>query len=221
MHPAEDPGAGQWDYGDQLLQRAIGQLAEEFEGVFSRGTIERYVRESKDRLDAIATEQRINFARARVDWFARDRLRALAQAEGRIEKLQPEVLFVCVHNAGRSQMAAALTHHLSAGAVSVRSAGSTPELDVNPIVVQAMDEIGVDISHEFPKPLTDEVVRAADVVVTMGCGDSCPVYPGKHYEDWDVADPAGQPLGVVRAIRDDIAERVRALLGTFTPAAPA
>jgi arsenate reductase len=131
------------------------------------------------------------------------------------------VIFACVHNAGRSQMAAALTHELSHGAVNVRSAGSMPELDINPIVVQAMTEVGVDISHEFPKPLTDEVVRAADVVVTMGCGDSCPVFPGKHYEDWDVADPAGQPLGVVRAIRDDIAQRVRTLLGTLTPAASA
>jgi arsenate reductase len=207
------------DYGEELLQRAITDLAEEFAGVFSPGTIERYVRETQQQLDASAG--RINFARARVDWFARDRLRALAQAEGHLEKLQPEVLFVCVHNAGRSQMAAALTHELSHGAVSVRSAGSMPELDINPTVVEAMSEIGVDMSREFPKPLTDEVVRAADVVVTMGCGDSCPVYPGKHYEDWDVADPAGQSLDFVRGIRDDIAARVRALLGSFTPATSA
>jgi arsenate reductase (thioredoxin) len=210
------------DYSEQLLQRAIADLSQEFEGVFSRGTIERYVRETQQQLDIIGgSGGPINFARARVDWFARDRLRALAQAEGHIEKLLPEVLFVCVHNAGRSQMAAALTHELSRSAVSVRSAGSMPELEVNPTVVSAMEEIGVDMSHEFPKPLTDEVVRAADVVVTMGCGDSCPVYPGKHYEDWDVADPAGQPIEVVRTIRDDIARRVQTLLGTFTPAAPA
>jgi arsenate reductase len=210
------------DYGEQLLQRAITDLSPEFGGVFSRGTIERYVRETLQQLDSIGgSGGPINFARSRVDWFARDRLRALAQAEGHVEKLQPEVLFVCVHNAGRSQMAAALTHKLSDGAVRVRSAGSMPELDINPTVVDAMNEIGVEMSHEFPKPLTDEVVRAADVVVTMGCGDSCPVYPGKHYEDWDVADPAGQPIEVVRAIRDDLAKRVRALLGTFTPAAPA
>jgi arsenate reductase len=208
------------DFGEELIQRAIRDLSEEFMGVFSAGTIERYVRESQKQLDAIGGGP-INFTRARVDWFARDRLRALAQAEGHLEKLRPEVLFVCVHNAGRSQMAAALTHALSHGAVSVRSAGSMPELDVNPIVVEAMSEIGVDMSREFPKPLTDEVVRAADVVVTMGCGDSCPVYPGKHYEDWEVADPAGQSLDVVRAIRDDIAARVRALLGTFTSAASA
>jgi protein-tyrosine-phosphatase len=206
------------DFREELIQRAIRDLAAEFTGVFSAGTIERYVRESEQQLDAIGGG-RINFMRARVDWFARDRLRALAQAEGHLEKVQPEVLFVCVHNAGRSQMAAALTHALSNGAVSVRSAGSMPELDINPIVVEAMSEIGVDMSREFPKPLTDEVVRAADVVVTMGCGDTCPVYPGKHYEDWDVADPAGQSLDVVRGIRDDIAARVRALLGTFTPAA--
>ena len=205
------------DYGEQLLRRAVADLSRDFEGVFSRGTIERYVRETQQQLDDIGGGP-INFARARVDWFARDRLRALAQAEGHLEKRQPEVLFVCVHNAGRSQIAAALTHALSRGAVGVRSAGSVPELDINPVVVQAMSEIGVDISQEFPKPLTDEVVRAADVVVTMGCGDSCPVYPGKHYEDWDVADPAGQPIEVVRGIRDDIAQRVRILLGTFTPA---
>jgi arsenate reductase len=219
MNAESGSGAG-FDFGGQLLARAITDLTREFEGVFSRGTIERYVQESQQQLDSIGGGP-INFARARVDWFARERLRALAQAEGRIEKLQPEVLFVCVHNAGRSQMAAALTHHLSGGSVSVRSAGSMPTLEVNPTVVSALEELGVDISHEFPKPLTDEVVRAADVVVTMGCGDSCPVYPGKHYEDWDVADPAGQPVEVVRAIRDDVAERVRTLLGTFTPAAPA
>jgi arsenate reductase len=216
-----DPEAQGAEYGDGLLQRAIAQLAEDFEGVFSRGTIERYVRESQALLDAIGGGARISFARARVDWFARERLQALALAEGQVDKFQPEVLFVCVHNAGRSQIAAALTHSLSGGTVSVRSAGSMPELDINPVVVEVMDELGVDISQEFPKPLTDEVVRAADVVVTMGCGDSCPLYPGKHYEDWDVADPAGQPVEVVRAIRDDIAERVRVLLGTFTPTASA
>jgi arsenate reductase len=221
MDPAIDPDSQNIDFGEQLLRRAIERLAEEFEGVFSRGTIERYVRESQGQLESIPGDGRINFARVRVEWFARDRLQALAHVEGQIDKSQPEILFVCVHNAGRSQMAAALTHELSGGSVHVRSAGSTPELDVNPIVVQAMTEIGIDVSHEFPKPLTDEVVRAADVVVTMGCGDSCALYPGKHYEDWDVADPAGQPLEVVRTIRDDVAARVRALLGTFTPAGPA
>lgn len=124
----------------------------------------------------------------------------------------PEVLFVCVHNAGRSQMAAALLDRRARGRVSVRSAGSEPAGSVNPVVVAAMAELGIDISREFPKPLTDDAARAADVVVTMGCGDACPVYPGKRYVDWELDDPAGQPLEVVRRIRDEIDARVRALL---------
>jgi protein-tyrosine-phosphatase len=208
------------DFGAQLLERAINSLAAEFEGVFSRGTIERYVLETQAQMDAAQRGRQMSFYRARVDWFARARLEALVQAQGRIEKLQPEALFVCVHNAGRSQIAAALTHHLSNGWVHVRSAGSEPAVEMQPSVVAAMSEIGVDVSTVFPKPLTDEVVRAADVVVTMGCGDTCPVYPGKHYEDWGVADPAGQPLDVVRQIRDDIRVRVRRLLGAFGPSIP-
>jgi protein-tyrosine-phosphatase len=124
----------------------------------------------------------------------------------------PDVLFVCVHNAGRSQMAAGLTHVLSGGRVQVRSAGSDPAERINPAVVEAIAELGIDLSHEFPKPLTDEVVEAADVVVTMGCGDACPIYPGKRYLDWQVDDPAGQSLEVVRRIRDDIRGRVEGLL---------
>ena len=124
--------------------------------------------------------------------FARERLKALGQAEGMIVKEQPEVLFVCVHNAGRSQMAAGLVKLRSEGRVHVRSAGSDPGEQINPAVVEAMAELGVDMSEEFPKPLTDEVVRAADVVITMGCGDACPIYPGKKYEDWALDDPAGQ-----------------------------
>jgi arsenate reductase len=129
----------------------------------------------------------------------------------------PTVLFVCVHNAGRSQMAAALLARAGAGQVQVRSAGSAPADQINPTVREAMTELGLDLSAEFPKPLHDDVVRAADVVITMGCGDACPVYPGTRYLDWTVADPAGQPLDVVRGIRDDIDQRVRALaaeLGT-------
>jgi protein-tyrosine-phosphatase len=124
----------------------------------------------------------------------------------------PEVLFVCVHNAGRSQMAAALTHSLSEGRVHVRSAGSTPASEINPAVVQSMEEVGLDLSQEFPKPLTDEVVQAADVVITMGCGDACPIYPGKRYLDWELDDPAGQPIEAVRRIRDEISSRVEGLL---------
>jgi arsenate reductase (thioredoxin) len=124
----------------------------------------------------------------------------------------PEVLFVCVHNAGRSQMAAALLDHHAGGAVRVRSAGSDPADRVNPAVVEAMAELGLDISREFPKPLTDDGVRAADVVITMGCGDACPIFPGKRYLDWELEDPAGRPLAEVRPIRDEIDRRVRDLL---------
>lgn len=123
-----------------------------------------------------------------------------------------EVLFVCVHNAGRSQMAAAMMHSLSEGRVQVRSAGSTPASEISPAVVEAMDEIGLDLRQEFPKPLTDEAVQAADVVITMGCGDACPIYPGKRYLDWEVPDPAGQPIEVVRGIRDEIKGRVERLV---------
>jgi arsenate reductase len=140
----------------------------------------------------------------------------LGQAEGTIVKDVPEVLFVCVQNAGRSQMAAALLNHRAGGRVHVRSAGSQPAEKINPAVVQALDEIGLDVGEEFPKPLTDEVVRAADVVITMGCGDACPVYPGKRYEDWEVDDPDGQPLPVVRRIRDEIDARVQTLVAELT-----
>jgi arsenate reductase (thioredoxin) len=124
----------------------------------------------------------------------------------------PEVLFVCTHNAGRSQMAAALLDHEAAGRVRVTSAGSQPADQLNPAVVQAMAEIGLDISREFPKRLTTEKVRAADIVITMGCGDACPVYPGKRYLDWDLPDPAGLTLNEIRPIRDEIGRRVAALL---------
>jgi len=128
-----------------------------------------------------------------------------------------EVLFVCVHNAGRSQMAAALTQHLSDGQVHVRSAGSDPAEEIHQNVVAAMAEIGIDIAQEFPKPLTDEVVKAADAVITMGCGDSCPIYPGKRYEDWEVTDPADLDLDGVREVRDEIRGRVTALLDELLP----
>jgi len=127
-------------------------------------------------------------------------------------KEQPEVLFVCVHNAGRSQMAAGLVKLRSEGRIHVRSAGSAPGDEINPAVVEAMSELGVDMSEEFPKPLTDEVVRAADVVVTMGCGDACPIYAGKKYEDWQLEDPDGKDLPAVRAIRDEIDARVQELI---------
>ena len=124
----------------------------------------------------------------------------------------PEVLFVCVHNAGRSQMAAALLDHYAKGRVVVRSAGSTPADEINPAVLAVMGEVGLDLSREFPKPLTTEAVEAADVVISMGCGDACPIFPGKRYLDWDLPDPAGKPPDEVRPIRDDIEQRVRGLL---------
>lgn len=133
----------------------------------------------------------------------------------------PEVLFVCVHNAGRSQMAAALLDRRSAGRIQVRSAGSEPANQVNPIVVQAMSEIGLDISKEFPKPLTGAAVAGADVVITMGCGDACPIYPGKRYLDWELEDPAGKDLDQVRMIRDEIDRRVRDLAAELLDEQPA
>jgi len=134
------------------------------------------------------------------------------QAEGIVDKDRPEVLFVCVHNAGRSQMAAGLLKLRSGGRINVRSAGSSPEDEINPHAVIALEEVGVDMSEAFPKPLTDEAVRAADVVITMGCGDACPIYPGKKYEDWVLDDPAGQNLETVRRIRDEIDRRVQKLI---------
>jgi protein-tyrosine-phosphatase len=193
----------------QHIRRAAAALADEFAGVFSMETIERYLSESVDLLG----DSRISvFVPVLAHRFARERLRALGQAEGAIVKEQPEVLFVCVHNAGRSQMAAGLVRLRSGGRVHVRSAGSSPADEVNPAVVEAMEEIGVDMAQEFPKPLTDEVVRAADVVITMGCGDACPIYRGKRYEDWTLDDPAGLDLAAVREIRDEIDRRVQALI---------
>ena len=192
------------------VERAAEALQGEFAGVFSRETIARYIAESTDLLAGTA---KVNvFVPVLVHRFARERLRALAQVEGVLVKEQPEVLFICIHNAGRSQMAAGLVKLRSEGRVHVRSAGSAPGEEINPAAVEAMAEIGVDLSEEFPKPLTDEVVRAADVVITMGCGDACPIYPGKRYEDWELDDPAGRDLETVRRIRDEIDEHARRLV---------
>jgi protein-tyrosine-phosphatase/DNA-binding transcriptional ArsR family regulator len=199
----------------QTFTRSIEALAEEFRGIFSLETIERYVDESVDRMSGARV---VDFIPLFVHRFSRQRLRALAQAEGMIAKDVPEVLFVCVHNAGRSQMAAALLDHHARGRVHVRSAGSDPGDQINPAVVAAMDEWDIDLSREFPKPLTDEFVKAADAVITMGCGDACPIYPGKRYEDWELDDPAGQPVEVVRRIRDDLDARVQQLLAELVPA---
>ena len=140
-----------------------------------------------------------------------------SQTQGRVAKEVPEVLFVCVHNAGRSQMAAGLLAMLAEGRVHVRTAGSAPADEINPVAIEVMAEVGVDLATEFPKPLSDEVVRAADVVITMGCGDACPIYPGKRYEDWELEDPAGKDLEAVRAIREEILARVDTLLTELVP----
>jgi len=191
------------------VDQAADRLADEFSGIFARETIARYIAESVSMLESA----RINvFVPVLAHRFARERLRALAQAEGALAKDQPEVLFVCVHNAGRSQMAAGLVKLRSQGRIHVRTAGSAPSEEIAPAVVEAMREVGVDVGDEFPKPLTDEVVRAADVVITMGCGDACPIYPGKRYEDWELDDPAGLELDRVRTIRDEIDRHVRALV---------
>jgi protein-tyrosine-phosphatase len=196
------------------LEDATRTLIGRFRGVFGEETIAKVVQDSYERLADRPTVVQ-NFLPVLVERFARERLEAAAQAEGLVAKELPEVLFVCVHNSGRSQMAAALAHELSNGQVRVRSAGSHPSERINPTVVEAMAELGIDVRMEFPKPLTDEFVRAADVVVTMGCGDACPVYPGKRYQDWQVADPAGQPIEKVREIRYDIYHRVTDLLDTL------
>ncbi len=199
------------------LKATVAELAEEFSGVFSRQTVARYVERAYEGVGDRPTVGP-NFLPVIIARFAREQLWAAAQSDGRIEKELPEVLFVCEHNAGRSQMAAAFAHRLSNGWVGVRSAGSHPEEQIDPVVVEAMFELGIDVTPEFPKPLTDDVLRAADVVVTLGCGDACPVFPGRRYQDWPVADPAGQPLEVVRGIRYGLYHRVWELLETLVPA---
>jgi protein-tyrosine-phosphatase len=196
------------------VERAADALQSEYAGVFAQETIARYIAESTDLLSGGSVNM---FVPVLAHRFARERLKALGQAQGVIAKEQPEVLFVCVHNSGRSQMAAGLVKLRSEGRVHVRSAGSDPGEQINPIVIEAMAELGVDMSEEFPKPLTDEVVRAADIVITMGCGDACPIYPGKRYEDWELDDPAGQELEAVRRIRDELDARVLTMVGELLP----
>ena len=198
-----------------VLERVGDDLAERFAGVFSAETVHRYVDES---YELLAENARITrYLPSLTAHFAADRLSALAATTATDRAGTPEVLFVCVQNAGRSQMAAAILRHLAGDRVGVRTAGSAPANAVRSTVVTALDEIGVPIGGEYPKPLTAEVVRAADVVITMGCGDACPVYPGKRYLDWDLEDPVGLPLARVREIRDDIEARVRELLATLVP----
>ena len=188
----------------------IDDHAYTYDAVFSRQSDAAAVYAARNLLEPTATVR--TYLPVLVARQAREQLMSAAQAEGRIAKTVPELLFVCVQNAGRSQMAAALAEHLSARRVHVRSAGSAPADQVNPTVVTVLEERGIALGTPYPKPLSDSVLRAADVIVTMGCGDSCPIFPGKRYEDWDVADPAGQPIEVFREIRDDIQARVTTLL---------
>jgi protein-tyrosine-phosphatase len=203
-----------------LMRRALdvttAGLTEDFDGIFSRESVARCVEESFMQLGGRPTIGP-NFLPVIVDRFARERLWAVAQHEPRVERAMPEVLFGCERNAGRSQIAAALANHLSNGWVGVRSAGSHPDERIDPLVAWSMSELGVDMTLDFPKLLTDEIVRAADVVITMGCGDACPVYPGKRYEDWNVADPAGQSLEAMRRIRYDLYHHVADLVESLIP----
>ena len=203
---------GMFDISDLegVLARVADRLDDSFTGVFSKETIQRYVSESYELLAKNATVT-VHLP-SLTERFAKDRLRALAQHEAKIDKEMPSILFVCVHNAGRSQMAAALATKLSSGRVEVRSAGSAPSESIPSNVHSAMQEIGLSLEEAFPKPLTDEVVRASDVVITMGCGDACPIYPGKRYEDWTLDDPSELDLHGVKLVRDEISERISKLL---------
>jgi arsenate reductase len=193
------------------LRAAAARLGEEFAGVYGPETVERFLHSSYDQFAARSTVA--NVLPVLAERFARQRLTALAKVEGHREDGRPVVLFLCVHNAGRSQMALGFFTHLAGDRAIAWSGGSEPGIEVNRAAVDAMAERGVDISGAYPKPWTDEVVRAADVVVTMGCGDTCPIVPGTRYENWDLDDPAGKTIEEVRPVRDEIERRVRRLLG--------
>jgi protein-tyrosine-phosphatase len=199
-----------YEHHRESLSRSAVQLAARFEGVFAAETIERLLHESYDLL--AATSKVPNYLPLLAERFATDRLRALARTQGTTMTDTPEILVVCTHNAGRSVAARVLLDHYGQGRVTVRSAGSAPGDDINPAVAQILTERGLDVSKEFPKPLTDEAARAADVIITMGCGDACPIFPGKRYLDWDLTDPADKPIDEVRPIVDDIDQRAQALL---------
>ncbi|CAL8979451.1 Arsenate reductase [Propionicimonas sp. T2.31MG-18] len=191
------------------LRQAAARLAVDFAGVYGAETIERFLASSFDQFADRATVTK--FLPLLAERFARQRLHALARVEGLHDDGRPVVLFLCTHNAGRSQMALGFFQALAGDGAVAWSGGSEPGMRVNPLAVTAMAERGIDISGEFPKPWTDETVRAADVVVSMGCGDACPVFPGKRYENWEVDDPAAEDLDGVRRIRDDVERRVRLL----------
>ncbi len=201
------------------LRSAAGRLADEFEGSFGAETIERFLHTSYDQFAGRATVA--TFLPLLAERFARQQLKALAKVEGLQDDGVPIVLFLCVHNAGRSQMAMGFFQHLAGDRAIAWSGGSEPGSHVNPAAIAAMRERGIDIATEFPKPWSDDIVRAADVVITMGCGDACPIFPGKRYEEWTLNDPEGRTVEEVRPIRDDIERRVRVLLDQVGVAAPA
>ncbi len=193
-----------------VLRAAAARLQAEFDGVFGTETIERFLYSSYD--EFAGRMKVVTWLPLLAERFARERLSALARVEGKSDDHRPVVLFLCTHNAGRSQIALGYFRALAGDQAIAWSGGSEPGDQVNPAAVAAMAEVGIDISSEFPKPWTDEVVRAADVVVTMGCGDACPVFPGKRYEDWTLTDPNGLDVDSVRPIRDEIKSRVETLL---------
>lgn len=201
------------------LKTAASHLQTEFADMFGVETIERFLHSSYEQFANRASIP--NFLPLLAERFARQRLRALAKVEGISHDGKPTVLFLCTHNAGRSQMAMGFFAHLAGDAAVAWSGGSEPGNEVNPAAVEVMAERGIDISAEYPKPWTDEIVRAADVVITMGCGDACPVFPGRRYEEWVLDDPAGQGVDDVRPIRDEIERRVRRLLGELDVSIPA
>jgi arsenate reductase (thioredoxin) len=192
------------------MRSAAARLVGEFDRVYGQETIERFLQSSFDQFASSATIPQ--FLPLMAERFARQRLHALAKVEGLRSDGKPAVLFLCVHNAGRSQMAMGFFRHLAGDGATAWSGGSEPGIEVNPAAVEAMSERGIDISQEFPKPWTDETVQAADVVITMGCGDACPIFPGKRYEEWILDDPAGLDVEQVRPVRDEIERRVRKLL---------
>ncbi|HEV7183825.1 MAG TPA: metalloregulator ArsR/SmtB family transcription factor [Leifsonia sp.] len=187
------------------LGRIVEDLTIRYRGVLARESVEQYVGDSYERLDGRKNRASLTSA------FAVSRLDALLRSTGERAGV-PEVLFVCVQNAGRSQLASAILRQLAGDRVRVRTAGSAPADAVRSTIVTVLDEVGTPLGGEFPKPLTDEAVRAADYVITMGCGDACPIYPGREYLDWDIPDPVGHPIAKVREIRDEIERRVRGLL---------
>ena len=199
-----------------LLLKSSQRLHAYYKSHFALETVEKYVFESYELLDA-TSEIKI-YLPSLAERFSHDRLKALLKSTNPEVHGPLDILFVCVHNSGRSQIAAGFMSKIGGDRVVVRSAGSAPRESISPIVIEVMSEVGIDITDEYPKPLTDEVVRASDAVITMGCGDACPIYPGKRYEDWVLDDPADQSIDTVRIIRDEIKQRVERLLSELLPA---